>query len=89
MDGYIDEALRAIEPLRKTDNERFATLYFRIKKEELSVLWLKLRTFSLYYTDDELEDFALEFYFLCDKLELSQYKEVNGEIGDMFENFVR
>ena len=87
MDAYIEEALQAIEPLRKTDNERFATLYYRIKKEALSQLWLKLNKFSLYYTAEELNDITLEFYYLCEEYEIESYAE-GKDIDNMFYGYL-
>lgn len=88
MDAYLEEALAAIEHLRNTDNELFATLYYRIKKENISTLWLKLHTFSLYYEDEEIEKYALEFYYLKDIYELEQYAE-GQDVSDMFYGFIR
>lgn len=87
MDAYIEEALEAIEPLRNTDNELFEKLYYRVKKESLSSLWLKLNTFSLYYDEEEIENVALEFYYLCKKFDIEQYKE-SHDIGNMFYGFI-
>lgn len=88
MDKYLDEALLAIEPLRKTNNELFSKLYYRIKKENVTTLWLKLNTFSLYYKEDEIEDIALEFYYLTKHFEMEQYKE-GIDVADMFYGFIR
>lgn len=88
MDKYLDEALLAIEPLRKTDNELFSKLYYRIKKENVSTLWLKLNTFSLYYKEDEIENIALEFYYLTKHFGMEQYKE-GVDTADMFYGFIR
>lgn len=87
MDAYIEEALEAIEPLRNTDNELFKELYYRVKKESLSSLWLKLNTFSLYYDEEQIEDIALEFYYLCKQYGIEQYKE-SHDISDMFYGFI-
>lgn len=88
MDAYLAEALAAIEPLRNTDNERFSTLYYRIKKENVSTLWLKLNTFSLYYDEDEIEKYALEFYYLKEMFGFEQYAE-GLDVSDMFYGFIR
>lgn len=88
MEGYIEEALKAIEPLRNTDNELFSTLYYRIKQESMSVLWLKLQTFSLYYEEDELDEIALEFYYLKDKMGFEQYAEGKA-VSDMFVGYIK
>lgn len=88
MEGYIEDALKAIEPLRNTDNELFSTLYYRIKKESMSVLWLKLKTFSLYYEEDELHKTALEFYYLQDMMGFEQYAE-GDDVSDMFYGYIK
>lgn len=88
MEGYIEEALEAIEPLRNTDNELFSTLYYRIKKESMSVLWLQLQTFNLYYEEDELDKIALEFYYLKDMMGLEQYAE-GQDVSDMFFGYIK
>ena len=87
LDAYIDEALVAIEPLRKTDNELYSTLYYRIKKEALTQLWLKLNKFNLYYTEEELNDITLEFYYLCVKCEIESYAE-GKDIDDMYYSYL-
>lgn len=88
MDAILAEALAAIEHLRNTDNELFSTLYYRIKKENVSTLWLKLHTFSLYYDEDEIERYALEFYYLKDMFGLEQHSE-GQDVSDMFYSFIR
>lgn len=87
LDQYTEEALDAIEPLRNTDNELFSTLYYRIKKESISQLWLKLNKFNLYYTEEELNDITLEFYYLCEKCEIESYAE-GKDIEDMFYGYI-
>ena len=86
MDAYIEKALQAIEPLRNTNNELFATLYYRIKKESISNLWLKLNKFDLAYSEEELDHIALEFYYLCDKCGIEYYAEGQA-IGSKFYQF--
>lgn len=88
MEAYIEEALDAIEPLRNTDNELFGILYDRIKKESMSVLWLKLQTFNLYYEEDELHKTALEFYYLKDMMRFDQYAEGKA-VSDMFFGYIK
>lgn len=88
MDAYIEEALKAIEPLRNTENELFGKLYYRIKKEALSQMWLKLNKFSLYYSEEELNDITLEFYYLCEKFEIEKYAE-GKDIDDMFYSYLQ
>lgn len=83
LDGHIRAALQAIEPLRKSDNDMYSTLYYRIKKEYVSSLWLKLSKFNLYYSEEELNDFTLEFYYLCDRYGIESYAE-GKDIDDMF-----
>lgn len=88
LDGYIEEALEAIEPLRNTENELFGKLYYRIKKEELSQMWLKLNKFSLYYSEEALNDITLEFYYLCERFEIEKYAE-GKDIDDMFYRYLQ
>lgn len=88
MDELIEKALQAIEPLREEDHELFTTLYYRIKKEHLTSLWVKLNKFALLYSEEELDKIATEFYWLCDEADLTEYTE-GVAIGDMFFEFIQ
>ena len=88
MESYIQEAVDAIEPLRNTDNELYKTLYYRIQQERMSVLWLKLHTFSLYFEEEELHKTALEFYYIKEMMGFEQYSEGN-DVSDMFYSYIK
>lgn len=87
MDTLLDAALQAIEPHRNTNNELFKTLYYRIKKESISSLWLKLSKYDLAYSEEEMERISLEFYYLCEKYGIEYYAEGNA-IGSMFYQYL-
>lgn len=88
MDALIEKAVEAIEPLRNTDNELYTTLYYRIKRESITNLWLKLNVFQLAYSEEELDKIATEFYYLCEQFDFTRNTE-NSVIGNMFFDLIQ
>lgn len=87
MKKYLDEAMAAVEPLRNTQNDLFKKLYYRIKQEEISYLYMELDLYNLYHTPEELRAMAEEFYFLCAKLRIFNYMEVTPH-QDKFSHYL-
>ena len=63
-------------------------MYYRIQQERMSVLWLKLHTFSLYFEEEELHKTALEFYYIKEMMGFEQYSEGN-DVSDMFYSYIK
>jgi hypothetical protein len=55
---------------------------------QLSQMWLKLNKFSLYYSEEALNDITLEFYYLCERFEIEKYAE-GKDIDDMFYRYLQ
>ena len=53
LDKQIDLALASIDALKESDTEKYTTLKNRILKEELPIIYLKMRLYPDYYGDAE------------------------------------
>ena len=85
---YMNEALKAIEPMRNTENEHFAKLYMRVKKDFLTVIYCQLQNYNLYYTEQELNDLAIEFNYICDYFNITSMGESGGAVFGAFDAYI-
>lgn len=56
LDKQIDLALASIDALKESDTEKYTTLKNRILKEELPIIYLKMRLYPDYYGDAEKDE---------------------------------
>ena len=83
MDLVIKEAIAAIEPYKNTNNEYYTLLYNRIMKENLEVIYLKVKLHSEYYLP-ELEELKETFYFYARLFGITKVGEgvdIEGALG--------
>ena len=70
VDGFheaIKKAYVAIEPLKTTDKAEYDKLYDRIKKEEISILYIQMWANSSYFTKSEKVAMLDDLQFYCTK----------------------
>ena len=80
----INKAFAAIESLKTTDLDRYNTLYDRIMKEYLPVIYMKVLLYADYYSADELAEMRDTFYFYTNKFGITKIGEgisITGAIG--------
>ena len=75
-------ALNSIEKYRSSDPELFTKLFYRIKREMLSVYYIIIVNHSGYYSSSALESMINEFYELADYFQIT--KVVEGGSGFPF-----
>lgn len=71
----IDEAYKAIEPLKTSDPSLYSTLADRINLESLSFRFMILEMYSVYYNESEVEKMRQSFQADCINLGVRQYSE--------------
>lgn len=80
----IDEALKAIEPLKATDIELYEKVKNRIMKENISVLFLKLSHHSSYYSDEEVAQMKADFKYYTNLFGVNATRE-GGSLDGLFD----
>lgn len=80
----IDEALKAIEPLKATDAELYTKVKNRIMKENISVLFLKLTHHSSYYSTAEVVQMKADFKHYTTLFGVNAVRE-GGNLDGLFE----
>ena len=74
--AIIDEAYKAIEPLKVSNPSMYETLRQRIKLESLSFRFIQLELYSVYYSELEVEEMKESFKRDCVELSVRQYAEL-------------
>lgn len=85
MDRSIMEARKAILPLLTTDKELYDTLYSRIEKEYISVLYLELSHYTAYCSSEEIASKKKEFFDSARSFHITRDYE-GGDINSLFVN---
>lgn len=80
----IDEALKAIEVLRETDEALYTKVKNRIMKENISVLFMKLTHHASYYSNAEVAQMKADFKYYTNLFGVNATRE-NGSINGLFE----
>lgn len=72
----IDEAYKAIEPLKSTDPSMYQTLKDRINLESISFRFMQLEMYSVFYSRTESEKMKESFKQDCYNLGIRAYREL-------------
>jgi hypothetical protein len=81
MDAYFKKALESIEKYQESDPDLYLKLKNRIKKEQLSITYLKLTVLSAYQSEEEFAALKEEFKYYVNLFKLSEVKEGSGFEG--------
>jgi hypothetical protein len=82
--GKIDEAYKAIEPLKESNYSLYATLYDRICTESLSYRKYDLLLYGSGYASNELSVLKNQFKTDCDRLNITLSWE-GGNISELYQ----
>lgn len=85
--SYFDECFEAIEPLRTSDYERFTVLNDRLRRERLTPIFLLLRNYLSLLTQEQKEEYIIDFAKYCNKYEIVETGESQNNIGLMIEEW--
>ena len=73
----INEAYRAIEPLKMSDAALYKTLYDRINRESIAYRYLLIQLYPGSFTRNELFLAKRQFRADCEELAISRFNEHN------------
>ena len=73
--AIIDEAYKAIEPLKVSNPSMYETLTQRIKLESLTFRFMQLELYDVYYSEMQVEEMKESFKRDCIELGVRQYAE--------------
>ena len=74
--SYIDEAYKAIEPLKKKDMALYQKLHNRINVESIAIRYLIIDIYASSYKDSEMLDMKMQFKTDTEKLKITHYSEL-------------
>jgi hypothetical protein len=74
----IDEAYKAIEPLKISNPSMYETLTQRIKMESISFRYLQLEMYSIFYSDGEVQEMKTSLKADCAELGVRQFRELES-----------
>lgn len=75
-ESYINDALESIEHLKQSDLSLYNTLKDRITLESISIRFLLLQFYTMFYTTEEIETKNKEFLRDINNLGIAQYSEM-------------
>jgi hypothetical protein len=84
LDALLEKGLQDIAYLEDTAPERYLVLKKRIKKEQLTTIYLKLKYYQAYYSASEIEAMKADFKTYTSLFGITRDME-NGSIDGMFE----
>lgn len=88
LDSIFAEAYASILPLKDSDPERYGTLYDRIKKVELTLVYCKLSSYSDNYAQDELDALIDDWKYYTSRFGITQTQENNSpDVQTMFDAY--
>ncbi|MBQ7373274.1 MAG: DUF4838 domain-containing protein [Clostridia bacterium] len=77
----IEEAYKAIEPLKVSNPSLHKTLHDRITYESLAFRFIQIEMYSVYYSDFELQQMKASFRDDCNEFGITQYRELEDLAG--------
>ena len=83
LDGYYTEAVKSIEPLKQSDPNTYQTVYNRIMKEYLSLIYIKMSLYRSYYTQEQINEMHEIFDYYTAYYGLSKFSE-GGALDNLF-----
>jgi hypothetical protein len=87
MNGYFEEAYKAIEHYKNSDPALYSKLYDRICIETLVYRLMDIRLYATAYSDDEMYRLKYSFKEDCMRIGISHYNE-GGPIAGMWEGWL-
>lgn len=79
----LDEGKEALLPLKESDSELYTSLYERIEKEYITVLFLELSHYTVYLSSEEIANKKSEFFNYARTFHITRQSE-NGDINSLF-----
>ena len=73
--SFLDEGLAAIEKYKETDPALYDTLYWRIEKERLTILYVDLKNYTSYYNQEQVYDMAMHLKETCEHFSITSVWE--------------
>ena len=81
LQSAIDDAYAAIEKYKTSDPDRYQALFLRIKRQELTVLYLKLAHYQASYSDSGVSQMIADFYSYSERFGIVNYSESTSVQG--------
>ena len=84
--GYVEQAYKAIEPLKLTDAKLYKVYYDHINLESIFPRLVMCTLLSGNYAEDELSAMRTSFMADCNVLRVTHLEE-NGEMSGLFDSW--
>ena len=85
--SYMDDGLKAIEPLKENDPERYEQLYNRIQRERLSPLYMMLQYYITQLSEEEKDAYIADFEKYATMFAIEGTREGGFDINTIIQNW--
>lgn len=85
--SYMDEGLKAIEPLKESNPERYEQLYNRLQRERLSPIYMMLQYYIGQLSDSEKEAYIADFEKYANMYGIESTREAGFDLSSVIENW--
>ena len=87
MNNMLESALEDLEPLRNSDPERYEVLYSRIKREQITPIYLMFKHHMKSLTQEQKESYWYDLKKYTVKYEIVASAEGNNDVVNMVEDW--
>ena len=85
--SIFDRAFASIEPLRVSNPQRFSLLNDRLRRERMTPIFLLLRQYMSFLTQEQKEEYIDDFAFYANKYEIIQTGEAENNLEGIIQEW--
>ncbi len=85
--SYMEDALKAIEPLKESNPERYEKLYNRIQRERMSPIYMMLQYYINQLSDEEKAAYITDFETYANMYGIESTREAGFDLATVIENW--
>ena len=85
--SIFDRAFASIEPLRYANPSRFSLLNDRLRRERMTPIFLLLRLYMSFLTQEQKEEYVEDFAFYANKYEIIQTGEAQNNLEGIIQEW--
>ena len=87
MMSYFDNCLNDIEPLKETDLDRYTLLNDRLRRERLTPIYLLLKLYFTYLTQEQKEEYVEDMFKYTNKYDITETGEGQNNMEGLIEEW--
>ncbi len=87
MMSYFKNCLEDIEPLKETDPDRYSVLNDRLRRERLTPIYLSMKLYFNYLTQEQKEEYVDDLFKYTDKYDITETGEGQNDMEALVEEW--